>query len=225
VRASLRRKLTYSNVVSTLCLFVLLGGGAYAALTIPKNSVGSKQIKDGSVALKDIESKARDELQGAAGAQGTPGSPGAPGAAGADGSVVVARPHSTAGATTTDAGTLIPIPMTANTWTQGASETDELPYSGKITYTPPISPGCGSPGALGIINLYFKVNGNSVAAAQISTLLDGVQRTVQFGSPSLLPEPGAATARTLTLEVNDLCPAPGDNFQVSAISFNVVGVR
>ncbi|MBS1882490.1 MAG: hypothetical protein JSS97_05980, partial [Actinobacteria bacterium] len=42
----LRGKLTYSNVVSTLCLCLLLGGGtAYAATHLPRNSVGTKQIK------------------------------------------------------------------------------------------------------------------------------------------------------------------------------------
>jgi hypothetical protein len=45
----LRPKLTYSNVVSTLCLFVLLGGGAYAAAQLPKNSVGTKQLKRNAV--------------------------------------------------------------------------------------------------------------------------------------------------------------------------------
>jgi hypothetical protein len=45
----LRPKLTYSNVVSTLCLFVLLGGGAYAAAKLPKNSVGTKQLKRNAV--------------------------------------------------------------------------------------------------------------------------------------------------------------------------------
>lgn len=45
----LRGKLTYANVVSTLCLFILLGGGAYAATRLPKNSVGTKQLKNGAV--------------------------------------------------------------------------------------------------------------------------------------------------------------------------------
>jgi hypothetical protein len=44
-----RPKLTYSNVVSTLCLFILLGGGAYAAAKLPKNSVGTKQLKKNAV--------------------------------------------------------------------------------------------------------------------------------------------------------------------------------
>jgi hypothetical protein len=46
-------KLTYANVISTLCLFMLLGGGAWAAgqshhrkkLHIPRNAVGPRQLK------------------------------------------------------------------------------------------------------------------------------------------------------------------------------------
>jgi hypothetical protein len=41
----LRSRLTYANTVSTLCLFVVLGGGAYAATQLPENSVGTKQLK------------------------------------------------------------------------------------------------------------------------------------------------------------------------------------
>ena len=50
---SIRSHLTYANVVSTLCLVLLLGGGAYAADKLAKNSVGSKQIK--ANAVKDAE--------------------------------------------------------------------------------------------------------------------------------------------------------------------------
>jgi hypothetical protein len=43
-------KLTYANVVSTLCLFLLLAGGAaYGATKLAKNSVGTKQIKMNAV--------------------------------------------------------------------------------------------------------------------------------------------------------------------------------
>jgi hypothetical protein len=47
--------LTYANVISTLCLFMLLGGGAYAATQLPKNSVGAKQIKNGAITGKKIK--------------------------------------------------------------------------------------------------------------------------------------------------------------------------
>lgn len=54
----IRNRLTYANVVSTLCLFALLGGVGYAAKTLPKNSVGSEQIKPQAVATSDLSPKA-----------------------------------------------------------------------------------------------------------------------------------------------------------------------
>lgn len=45
-----RIRLTYANVISTLALFLVLGGGAaYAAAHLPKNSVGAGQLKNGAV--------------------------------------------------------------------------------------------------------------------------------------------------------------------------------
>jgi hypothetical protein len=84
-----RSKLTYANVVSTLCLFLVFGGtGAYAASQLAKDSVGSKQLKKGAVTLVKIAPSAQAALKGqggAAGAKGADGSPGANGAAGSAG--------------------------------------------------------------------------------------------------------------------------------------------
>src|SRR3954466_5924698 len=44
-----RSHLSFANVVSMLALFVALGVVSYAALKLPKNSVGSKQIKANAV--------------------------------------------------------------------------------------------------------------------------------------------------------------------------------
>ncbi len=50
---------TYANVVSTLCLFLLLGGAsALAATQLAKNSVGTKQIKKNAVAAAKIKNAA-----------------------------------------------------------------------------------------------------------------------------------------------------------------------
>ncbi len=55
----LRGRLTYSNVVSTLCLFLLLSGGAaYAASQLGKNSVGPKQLKRNAVTPAKIKNNA-----------------------------------------------------------------------------------------------------------------------------------------------------------------------
>ncbi len=43
------RHLTYSNVVATLALFLAVGGVSYAAVSLAPNSVGSTQLRSGSV--------------------------------------------------------------------------------------------------------------------------------------------------------------------------------
>jgi hypothetical protein len=52
-------RLTYSNVTASLALFVALGGTSYAVTRLPRNSVGSNQVRDGSLQPKDLSSAAR----------------------------------------------------------------------------------------------------------------------------------------------------------------------
>lgn len=94
---SLRSRLSYANVISTLCLFMLLGGGAYAASQLPKNSVGARQLKNGAVTGAKIKKGTIDSSkltptavaglssQGPKGEPGPAGLRGATGAAGTDG--------------------------------------------------------------------------------------------------------------------------------------------
>jgi hypothetical protein len=51
---SRRPRLTYANVVATLALFVALGGASYAAVELPAGSVGSKQLRAGSVTQEKL---------------------------------------------------------------------------------------------------------------------------------------------------------------------------
>ena len=49
--------------MATIAVFIALGGGAYAAVTLPKNSIGAKQIKKnavGSVEVKNNKLTGRD---------------------------------------------------------------------------------------------------------------------------------------------------------------------
>jgi len=55
---SIRNRLTYANVASTLCLTLVLGGGVAFAAGIPPNSVGSIQIKNGNVKTPDLKNNA-----------------------------------------------------------------------------------------------------------------------------------------------------------------------
>jgi hypothetical protein len=52
---TMRLRPTYANVVSTLALVVAVSGGAYAATQLPKDSVGSKQIRNNKVKSKDLK--------------------------------------------------------------------------------------------------------------------------------------------------------------------------
>jgi hypothetical protein len=73
----IRGKLSYANLTSTLCLFLLLGGGtAYAASHLGKNSVGAKQLKKGAVTPAKLAKASKQALSGPRGATGAPGAPG-----------------------------------------------------------------------------------------------------------------------------------------------------
>ncbi len=83
----LQGKLTYANVAATLALFIALGGTSYAALTLPRNSVGDRQIRAGavrssevrdrSIRLRDISVGTRSQLKGGVGPAGPAGPAGA----------------------------------------------------------------------------------------------------------------------------------------------------
>jgi hypothetical protein len=83
-------RLTYANVTASLALFIALGGGAYAAATLPKNSVGPAQIKKNAVSSTKVKdgSLLKKEFKAGqlpAGATGPAGAKGDKGDAGANG--------------------------------------------------------------------------------------------------------------------------------------------
>ncbi|MBS1880031.1 MAG: hypothetical protein JST31_10990 [Actinobacteria bacterium] len=50
-----RPRLSYSSVVATIALFLALGGTVYAAATLPKNSVGKKQLRKNAVVSSKVK--------------------------------------------------------------------------------------------------------------------------------------------------------------------------
>jgi hypothetical protein len=52
--ARLRSHLNYANSMATIAVFIAMGGGAYA-LTIPKDSVGAKQLRENAVRSAEIK--------------------------------------------------------------------------------------------------------------------------------------------------------------------------
>jgi Collagen triple helix repeat (20 copies) len=81
----LLNKLTYANVMATIALFIALGGVGYAATRLPKNSVGTKQIRRAAVTPAKLSKAAKSKLVGPAGPEGPRGAAGPQGARGPQG--------------------------------------------------------------------------------------------------------------------------------------------
>jgi hypothetical protein len=83
----LRGKLTYANVMVTILAFVVLAGGtAFASQALlPKDSVGTRQLKKGAVTPGKLSAKTRLALVGPVGPKGDRGPQGAEGPKGTAG--------------------------------------------------------------------------------------------------------------------------------------------
>jgi collagen triple helix repeat protein len=74
---SVRKRLTYANVMSSIAVFLVLAGGtAFAASQLGKESVGAKQLKKEAVSLAKIDAAAKNSLKGASGPAGAKGATG-----------------------------------------------------------------------------------------------------------------------------------------------------
>jgi hypothetical protein len=95
-----RRHLSFANVTAALALFVALGGASYAAVSLPKNSVGAKQLKRSSVTsakvadgtLQEGDFKPGQLPAGATGPQGPRGEKGERGETGEPGPLLKTLP-------------------------------------------------------------------------------------------------------------------------------------
>jgi hypothetical protein len=75
-------RITYANVTSTIALFLALGGTSYAVASLPKNSVGTKQLKAKAVTTDKLaDGVAISGPRGPRGPQGPAGPGGADGEA------------------------------------------------------------------------------------------------------------------------------------------------
>jgi hypothetical protein len=81
----LRRHLTYANVMATGAMFVALGGASYAAVALPRNSVGAKQLKAHAVTPSKLSKSTRALVHGSTGPRGPKGDAGPRGGTGAPG--------------------------------------------------------------------------------------------------------------------------------------------
>jgi len=78
--------------IGLLALFIALGGTSYAAAKLPKNSVGSSQIRSGAVTQSKLQKSLQSKL-----AKAAPGPAGAPGAQGPKGDTGAQGPQGVQG--------------------------------------------------------------------------------------------------------------------------------
>lgn len=235
-----RRRPSPAMIVALLALFVALGGTGYAAIVLPANSVGTKQLKkkavtggkiaanavtsskvrDGSLLATDFA--ARQLPQGPKGDHGDTGEKGDVGPSGRDGAAIAARVRSTSSVDTPADHSTIPVPLASNTWTQAAGELDLGPF-GIVTYTAPGADTCGGTG-LALLQVEIAIDGKPFSFTNVGTLRDGATRTARFDASHYLFEPDAALAHTATAKVSSGCesgsfPAP---FRVNDLRFDVI---
>jgi hypothetical protein len=182
--------------VAFVALFIALGGSAYAATALPRDSVGATQLKNNAVtsakvkngSLVSADFHAGNLPRGPAGQAGPAGAPGAPGAPGVRGpSDAYASSYSDMAIA---AGTA-PFELA----------TESLPNGGFVTYANFIAES-GSSVTTGVrdlsCGLYVGggsgtiIAGNAVDFAQ-ETLSPGDQRTVSLTAPIILASPGPLT--------------------------------
>jgi hypothetical protein len=85
MRHLVRRRPSPAMVVASLALLVALGGTSYATVSLPRNSVGAVQLKNGAVTPPKVAKRTVALFKGQRGPQGPPGPQGAQGPAGAVG--------------------------------------------------------------------------------------------------------------------------------------------
>lgn len=85
----MRPKLSFANVMVVVLTFIVLGGGAYAATQLPRNSVGTAQLKNEAVTKKKLaRGVLRNQYKPPIGVPGPAGPPGPKGEAATIGGIV-----------------------------------------------------------------------------------------------------------------------------------------
>jgi hypothetical protein len=197
--------------VACIALAVALSGAGYAAVTLPRNSVGTPQLKKNAVVsakVKDRSLRANDFALGQLPA-GPAGAPGPQGPAGPRGSSVVAR-IGNALPITTSGNAESNWPLVNNTWTQATNEINDVFAQASVTTS------------------------NCAAGGQVLLLLDG---EVAFSAINLSSspqvyrmsrafafrmEPDAAVTHQVTARVSDGCGTAGQDITVDDLRVDVV---
>ena len=230
----LRKRFTYANVMSTIAVFLVLGGAtAFAAHQLGRRSVGAKQLKSNAVTTAKLKRNAVTKPKIKKGAVDS--------AKIADGSVtgtdidtpstpfarVVARMRGSSALAISTSEFQV-FPLSPATYAQAANEVDSYVGAMDIAF----SPACTSPrGAFAYVvvdpaNPLEPELGNVVGSGQVGGSTAATQRLEigPFPGTGGRFEPGTAKTHSVFLIVEGQCKA-GAGITATSGAVDVIGTR
>ena len=210
---SVRSHLTYANVMATIAVFIALGGVSYAAIKLPKNSVGSAQlksnavtgakVKNGSLSASDLNATSRSSLtgkpgpQGPAGPKGDSGGPGSAGTNGTPGASGVAGPTIISGSMAFDVWS---PPGSSSNFGSEANALVPVPAGSSYTAKSFVASVGTAPGGGKSVTITLRINqADSALSCTISGAATGCEPPA--GTTATVPAGSEISMRTVTAGV------------------------
>jgi hypothetical protein len=223
LRARIRRT-SPSTGIALLALFVALGGTGYAALKLPKNSVGTAQLKSNAVTGAKVKNgsltagdfggtlpagaqgpkgdtgpKGDAGTNGTNGTNGTKGDKGDPGTDGTDGAPAGSlKPKITGGPQDSGAENVTQT-LSLTPFTPAANKAELVQF--RITWTPPPM-GCTPAVGVGGASVTVKLDGEVVATPPPAPATGPTQLVT--GNASIISS-ATPTAHTFSVDITDNC--------------------
>jgi hypothetical protein len=199
-----RFRLTPATAIALAALIVALGGAAFAAIPDSDGTVHTcYQSQNGNLRVVESAQECRSgerPLALSAARQST------------GGSQIVARARSTGPVPVTAPD--VTIPLTGNTWTQAANETNDIFFEATITIPP--ADGCATS------QVNFFVDGERLAVALYGG--GGNSGTVVRRLSSFLLDPGAPTPREVTATVTTFGLGTTCGAVIDSVRINVAAI-
>jgi hypothetical protein len=211
--SKLRGRLSFANVMSVIAVCIALGGTSYAALKLPKSSVGSKQLKKNSVTKAKIKknavtsAKIKNGSVDGAKVKDESLTGGDINAATMPFSRVVAKAR---GSSTVEAPLtgFAPYPLDNATYTQAANEDDRYAAAVDVTF----QPSCEGPTRQA--SAFLLIDSNPASPSEFDLLGVGaveaggpgtVSKRIEIGGAGSRFQPGTAKTHTLSLLIDAEC--------------------
>ena len=179
---------TPAGVIACVALAIALGGSAFAAtMLVPKNSVGSAQVINGSLLKKDF--KAGQLPRGPRGPQGLQGPTGPQGAPGAEGQPGKLAPTARIALTSADVDPGSPTEIKAFVPTDSASTVCLTTLAESTNAPGPPTVFCGQRNYLGVNGIFVHIvypapASNPALLVMLSVYQESAQR---YGAPVFYP--------------------------------------